>query len=45
MYIELHAPPEHIDNGIDKLEKILSKIYFPKDLPEGLYGSIRLRKA
>lgn len=31
MYIELQAPPEHIDRGIDKLEKMFNNIYFKTD--------------
>lgn len=45
MYIELHAPPEHIDRGIDKLEKMFNNIYFKTDSWVGRSGSMRLRNA
>lgn len=45
IYMELHAPPEHIVNGIDKLEKMFSKICLTWSSWPGLSGSIKLKNA
>ena len=43
IYIELHAPPEHIVNGIDREENTFKRTCFINEGTEGWSLSIKLR--